>query len=197
MPDAIKKSVRFEVLKRDKFTCQYCGRKSPEAVLHVDHILAKARGGTNDLLNLITSCETCNLGKGAKPMDRVEAPVDTSFVAGENRSEEVARYAEELRKEAERIEDLEYCLARHWYEREGGDLSVETWYVDARLSDALRMFIKRLESKEILDAMEIAFGRMGGASDHKRFRYFCGVCWQKIREKQEAKNVCKIVQPYP
>lgn len=35
---AITKTVRFEVFKRDSFTCQYCGRKAPEAVLNVDHI---------------------------------------------------------------------------------------------------------------------------------------------------------------
>ena len=193
MPEPVKKSVRFEVLKRDKFTCQYCGRKSPEVVLHVDHILAKSKGGTNEFLNLITSCETCNLGKGVKPLDRIEAPVGTSFVAGANKSQEVGRYAEELRKEAERLEDLEYCLARHWYEREGGDLEAETWYIEGRLSDALQTFLKRLDPKEILDSMEIAFARMGQAGDHKKFKYFCGVCWGKIREKEETKNVCETV----
>jgi len=33
----VPKSVRFEVFKRDSFTCKYCGAKAPEAVLHVDH----------------------------------------------------------------------------------------------------------------------------------------------------------------
>lgn len=42
---AITKTVRFEVFKRDSFTCQYCGRKAPEAVLNVDHIKPVASGG--------------------------------------------------------------------------------------------------------------------------------------------------------
>ena len=62
----IPKKLRFEVFKRDKFSCQYCGDKAPDAVLHVDHIDPVANGGTNDILNLITSCEPCNLGKGAR-----------------------------------------------------------------------------------------------------------------------------------
>lgn len=61
----ISKTLRFEVFKRDSFTCQYCGADAPEAVLHVDHITPVASGGDNDLTNLITSCVKCNLGKGA------------------------------------------------------------------------------------------------------------------------------------
>ena len=34
----IGKKMRFEVFKRDKFTCQYCGRKAPDVILEVDHI---------------------------------------------------------------------------------------------------------------------------------------------------------------
>lgn len=60
---SLGKSTRFEVFKRDSFTCQYCARKSPDVVLEVDHIEPIAKGGTNDLLNLITACKDCNAGK--------------------------------------------------------------------------------------------------------------------------------------
>jgi hypothetical protein len=60
---ALSKRLRFEVFKRDKFTCQYCGRKSPDVLLEADHIHPKSKGGKNDLLNLITSCKDCNSGK--------------------------------------------------------------------------------------------------------------------------------------
>jgi len=59
----LSKKLRFEVFKRDKFTCQYCGRSSPDVVLHVDHIEPVSKGGEDDLLNLVTSCQDCNLGK--------------------------------------------------------------------------------------------------------------------------------------
>lgn len=61
----LSKRTRFEVFKRDKFCCQYCGAKAPDVVLHVDHIHPVALGGKNDALNLITSCAACNGGKGA------------------------------------------------------------------------------------------------------------------------------------
>lgn len=64
----LSKSIRFEVFKRDAFTCQYCGAKAPEKVLHVDHIKPVADGGENDILNLITSCIDCNLGKADVPL---------------------------------------------------------------------------------------------------------------------------------
>jgi hypothetical protein len=59
----LSKKVRFEVFKRDSFTCQYCGEKAPDIILHVDHINPVSKGGTNEILNLITSCQNCNLGK--------------------------------------------------------------------------------------------------------------------------------------
>jgi hypothetical protein len=63
---AISKTKRFEVFKRDLFTCQYCGRTAPNVVLVIDHIEPVAKGGTNDILNLITSCNDCNSGKSAR-----------------------------------------------------------------------------------------------------------------------------------
>ncbi|HBA72308.1 MAG TPA: hypothetical protein DCZ63_09015 [Geobacter sp.] len=68
MRKAISEKVRFGVLSRDSFTCQYCGRSAPEVVLHVDHIKPFSKGGTNYTTNLITSCESCNRGKGDREM---------------------------------------------------------------------------------------------------------------------------------
>ncbi len=59
--------LRWQVLERDNFICQYCGvRGGEKSPLHVDHKVSIADGGTDDLDNLITSCQKCNLGKGAK-----------------------------------------------------------------------------------------------------------------------------------
>lgn len=67
---SISPKLRFEVFKRDSFTCQYCGRKAPDVLLEirylkleVDHIEPKSKDGSNDLLNLITACQECNVGK--------------------------------------------------------------------------------------------------------------------------------------
>lgn len=66
MRTSLSKSIRFEVFKRDSFTCQYCGRKAPDVLLEADHIEPVAKGGTDDLLNLITACKDCNSGKSDK-----------------------------------------------------------------------------------------------------------------------------------
>ena len=69
----ISKKLRFEVYKRDSFTCQYCGRKAPDVILNVDHIVPVSKGGTNDILNLITSCFECNNGKSNIPLTNESA----------------------------------------------------------------------------------------------------------------------------
>jgi len=65
---AISKKLRFEVFKRDSFTCQYCGKSAPEVVLEVDHINPVKNNGDNNILNLVTSCMDCNRGRGAKEL---------------------------------------------------------------------------------------------------------------------------------
>lgn len=66
-----KSKVRFKVLCRDKFTCQYCGRKAPEVTLEVDHKFPAAFGGPSVIDNYITACHDCNSGKGAMVVDDV------------------------------------------------------------------------------------------------------------------------------
>lgn len=62
----LRSSTRFAVLVRDDFTCQYCGSRAPEVILHIDHRVPVSRGGGDDLENLIAACVDCNLGKGAR-----------------------------------------------------------------------------------------------------------------------------------
>lgn len=51
---------------------------------------------------------------------------------------------------------------------------------DARPS--IRHFLRRLPKSLVVDAMEMACDRM---NRQKAFRYFCGICWNKIREGDE------------
>lgn len=60
---ALKKRVRFEILRRDNFTCRYCGSKAPDVRLHVDHVIPRRHGGTDDLWNLTAACMECNIAK--------------------------------------------------------------------------------------------------------------------------------------
>jgi len=62
--------VRFEILRRDNFTCQYCGRTPNNgAKLCIDHIVPFSRGGKTTIENLITSCFECNIGKSDVLLD--------------------------------------------------------------------------------------------------------------------------------
>ncbi|PYT03387.1 MAG: restriction endonuclease [Acidobacteria bacterium] len=59
--------MRARVRERAGQRCEYCQLHqddSPLAVLHVEHILPRAHGGTDDLANLALACIDCNLHKG-------------------------------------------------------------------------------------------------------------------------------------
>jgi hypothetical protein len=62
----IPQGVRFDVFRRDNFTCVYCGASSPDVVLECDHKVPVAKGGKDDQENLVTACFDCNRGKSAK-----------------------------------------------------------------------------------------------------------------------------------
>lgn len=57
--------MRFNVFKRDGFSCRYCGAKPPDAILQIDHAIPVSKGGSNDIDNLVTACDKCNIGKGS------------------------------------------------------------------------------------------------------------------------------------
>jgi 5-methylcytosine-specific restriction endonuclease McrA len=61
---AMTKKMRYEILKRDNYTCQLCGRKAPEVILEVDHKQPVALGGKTVPDNLWTLCRDCNRGRG-------------------------------------------------------------------------------------------------------------------------------------
>jgi hypothetical protein len=68
---AISKRRRFEILRRDGFTCRYCGRSAPDVVLQIDHVTPRALGGSDHPSNLAAACEDCNQGKAAVPRTAV------------------------------------------------------------------------------------------------------------------------------
>jgi 5-methylcytosine-specific restriction enzyme A len=59
----IPQEVRKYVFQRDKYQRQSCGKTDTETKLSIDHIIALANGGSNDISNLHTLCITCNQHK--------------------------------------------------------------------------------------------------------------------------------------
>lgn len=45
-----------QVMKQDRWTCQYCGAPATE----LDHIVPMAWGGGDEFSNQVASCHTCN-----------------------------------------------------------------------------------------------------------------------------------------
>jgi len=60
--DTIWRQIRRAIFKRDSHTCRYCGARAQ----HVDHIVPRSQGGSDELDNLVASCARCNLSKGGR-----------------------------------------------------------------------------------------------------------------------------------
>ena len=64
-PDSgyVSGSIRYNVLKRAKHRCELCGGHEEQVALHVDHIIPRSKGGTDDISNFQALCMTCNTNK--------------------------------------------------------------------------------------------------------------------------------------
>lgn len=63
----MKEAVRQKIRRAANFRCEYCHieeRHLPFAAFHLDHIVARQHGGSDDEQNLAWSCHDCNLHKG-------------------------------------------------------------------------------------------------------------------------------------
>jgi hypothetical protein len=54
--------VRADILARDDGACAYCGAPAD----HVDHVIPRHQGGTDDPANLVAACMPCNTSKGPR-----------------------------------------------------------------------------------------------------------------------------------
>lgn len=61
-------------MKRDRFTCSYCGAPGTDAELEIDHIIPVAKGGSNHMSNLTTACRAFNQSKGARASPAEKRP---------------------------------------------------------------------------------------------------------------------------
>ena len=64
IPFERKSLSRKNILLRDHYTCQYCGRVYAASELTLDHVVPKSRGGGSGWDNLVTCCKRCNNRKG-------------------------------------------------------------------------------------------------------------------------------------
>lgn len=60
------KFCRQSVFERDKFTCQYCGKRHEPRELNLDHVIPRDKGGPTTWENVVCSCIQCNTRKANK-----------------------------------------------------------------------------------------------------------------------------------
>lgn len=169
---SIPKRMRFEVLKRDKFTCQYCGRQAPDVVLNIDHIKPVSKGGKNELTNLITSCFDCNSGKSDRELSDDSA---------------VKKQKAQLDMLQERREQLE--MMRQWQLELTNDVMTESSIVNdvvkkvsgCSLNDngvrQANKLVKEFGLELVCEAVRIAFSTY--SDGQMAWSKVGGICWCK------------------
>jgi hypothetical protein len=174
----VSTATRFDVFKRDRFTCVYCGRQPPAVILHIDHIIPVAEGGTNESGNLCTACSDCNLGKGARPLSCVPAPLVDRANEAEERVEQVRAMADMIHREREEVERFAWEIA------ESLDPGASKGWPADRFHGVC-MFIRKLGYGHVARSAYEAEGAHVPAGK-RRFLYFCKVCWRLIREQEQG-----------
>lgn len=173
----ISKKLRFEVFKRDKFQCQYCGRPAPDILLEIDHIKPRVSGGDDDILNLLTSCVDCNSGKGSRHISddaavRVQRKQLENLEKRREQLEMMLRWKENLESFKDEVED---SLASTW-----AKLCKDRFYLNEEGRRELRGLVRRFRVDEIVDAMKIASDHYMKFHNDLPTRDSVGVAWSKV-----------------
>ena len=172
--------MRFEVFKRDKFTCQYCGRTVPEVILHVDHIKPVAKGGKNDIMNLITSCSDCNLGKGARELS------DDSVVKKQQKQiQELAAKNEQLEMLLKWRDELQIFSEKEVNAVCNRIATLSKWGPSDVGRKKIKKLIQNFSLQLVLDAVDIAFEEYYDGTEmswNVAFNKLGGICNNKTRK---------------
>jgi len=193
----ITKKTRFEVFKRDNFTCQYCGRMAPDVILEVDHINPVANGGDNNILNLITSCYDCNRGKGKRKLTQNdEIKKQQQMLKEINQKREQLEMLLKWKKELENIDnqmvdEIEKLIS----------------YTGSKISEYGRKefikLIKKYGFDEVYESTKISLDQYYKDDDpdsiYKVINYISRICIVRRKQKDNPKlykinYLCKIAE---
>ena len=178
---AISKRLRYEILRRDNHTCQYCGEKAPGVTLHIDHVVPVALGGSDDPGNLVAACKDCNAGKTSMPADAplVKQVSDHAAAYALALTDKMTRIRAKLQRDDEYIEQF----LEHWNHWVASDTN-KHWPLPLDYRDSLRRWASMGVPMELLEyAVEVAMLKDGINSD--RYRYMAGIVWRTL-DKQET-----------
>jgi len=185
----ITKKIRFEVFKRDNFTCRYCGRKTPEVILEVDHIIPVSKGGTDDFENLITACFECNRGKGGELLTNVllEKDIHDETVLLAEREMQLAEYnyiRKRIREREDReIEELKAYFSENFNYPGYAEQSFQ------KIVPTIRECLKYISYVDIMDFIDLAIERTsddtrGMYHNDAAAKYLVGILRNKIRYRE-------------
>lgn len=170
----LSKKTRFEVFKRDNFSCQYCGANPPKVVLECDHIKPVSKGGSDDLYNLITSCFDCNRGKSNIELRKVALSVSDKhkiLIEKDLQFKEYQKLVRRLENKLRKEENSVSVIYTEWF---------ENWELSDRYKKStVRMFIDKIGIIEVKDSMNKACSKI--KNENQVLKYFCGICWNKIK----------------
>lgn len=181
---SVTKRLRYEVFRRDGHTCRYCGAGAPDVQITVDHVVPLALGGTDEPANLVTACRSCNAGKSSMPVD---APLVDSVSADALRWAHAMRRAAEIQADDRRrvesmIDGFITVWADHFIEAVRDDPQEMALPRDWQISIE-RLTKAGLDGADFVYAIEATMAPTNIPWD-RLFRYFCGVCWNKVKERQ-------------
>lgn len=176
---SISKKTRFEVFKRDGFSCMYCGNTPPAVVLEVDHIIPVSAGGENSLENYVTSCFECNRGKGARELTEVPPPLEQKIAEMAEKEDQIKAFKNFLaavkRRKTREINKIEAIFTETFPDRV---------FTASFKRGSVGMFLDKLPYHEVEDAMFLAVDRVNDPPNAAK--YFCGVCWHKVKGDQRS-----------
>lgn len=184
---ALSKKLRFEVFKRDLFTCQYCGRRPPEVVLECDHITPRCEGGSDEIDNLATSCFECNRGKSGNALGSTAPAIDElTRLAAIQEMAERARVLVQQQDAARAAEELMTATIQTIYRWWGEIVGWPQYFQETSVRHFVRRGLELAEFREAMDttAFKIEAGKVKDGDS--AWRYFCGICWAVIRQKDAA-----------
>jgi len=173
---SLSKKIRFEVFKRDLFKCQYCGIEPPNGLLEVDHIIPVSKGGCNSEDNLITSCFDCNRGKSNIELTEITPSINNKYLVLKEKEEQLKQF-ENLIRNRRRKENKNIIKLEDIFNVFHPDSS---WTENFKIS-IKRQFFTQLTYQEIEESLYIACEKSLSAESCSK--YFCGVCWNKIKNR--------------
>lgn len=179
----LSKKTRFEVFKRDRFTCQYCGRMSPDVILEVDHIKPVSEGGTNKMVNLITSCRDCNRGKGKRKLSD-----DAELKKQQKELVDLADKREQAEMMIKWRDEMLDLTEKQAFSIDRYIRTVSEWGCSEVGIGNLIKLIKSFSYNEVYEATEIAFDHYYDGSEwswNKAFSKLGGICYNRRKKKKE------------